>query len=292
MSNWMKIVWPGAKTFFIGSVAGIAPFLFMQILPGMLQSDSASMSVTPAPICMTGFIVGVITMIIFAKDAGSGEPQHENRDIFFYALGIPAILIAMISNIGQQMTTNQVKASASENIINRAVEDNTVENKIKEIDMDAILQGQASNFTDWFRPNLAYADDKKPPSAATPPASEGDVSKKEEKDTIPDEPAAPGRDSAAKPKGNSGDTYLVTIGRFNSVKDPALRETLKHSMETTFITEQYVTKELNVVEIDGNPYIVYSKHGSKENAEKTYKLLRVNDPNTKPQIFKVPNRFQ
>lgn len=83
-------------TFLIGVIAGISPFLFMQLLPSMLNP---TLSITPPnynAIIVTGILIGAITCIVFTTSFEKKEPQ----DIFFYALGIPAILIATVSNMG------------------------------------------------------------------------------------------------------------------------------------------------------------------------------------------------
>lgn len=79
-------------TFLIGMTAGIAPFLFMQLLPRMLTPNLYAETISYHPLILTGILVGVITTIIFAKTFGDKEP----REIFFYALGIPAVLTLSI----------------------------------------------------------------------------------------------------------------------------------------------------------------------------------------------------
>jgi len=89
-------------TFSIGLIAGISPFLFMQLLPALLNPGLHLEGVNYLAIILTGALVGIITSIIFATQFEKREPQ----DIFFYALGIPAILIATVSNMRWNKTSS------------------------------------------------------------------------------------------------------------------------------------------------------------------------------------------
>ena len=79
-------------TFAIGFFAAISPFLFMQLLPALLNPSLHLNPVNYLAIILTGVLIGVITSILFANQFEKKGPQ----DIFFYALGIPAILIATV----------------------------------------------------------------------------------------------------------------------------------------------------------------------------------------------------
>ena len=85
-------------TFAIGFIAAISPFLFMQLLPALLNPSLNLDAPNYWAILLTGILVGGIISIIFATQFEKREPQ----DIFFYALGIPAILIATVSNISTE----------------------------------------------------------------------------------------------------------------------------------------------------------------------------------------------
>jgi len=63
-------------TFFIGFVAGIAPFLFMELLPSLLNKGVSSPGPNYWAIAVTGILIGLITSIIFAK--------KRNRKIFSF----------------------------------------------------------------------------------------------------------------------------------------------------------------------------------------------------------------
>lgn len=85
-------------TFTIGFIAAISPFLFMQLLPALLNPSLNLDGPNYWAILLTGILVGGIISIIFATQFEKREPQ----DIFFYALGIPAILVATVSNLSTE----------------------------------------------------------------------------------------------------------------------------------------------------------------------------------------------
>jgi len=99
-------------TFAIGLIAGISPFLFMQLLPALLNPSLQMDSPNYLAILLTGVLVGTITSIIFATKFDSKEPQ----DVFFYALGIPAILIATVSNISTEFKAVNKISEVKENL--------------------------------------------------------------------------------------------------------------------------------------------------------------------------------
>src|SRR5262245_41388921 len=102
------------RTFFIGLVAGMAPFVFMQILPALLDTSlQFGVPQNALAILLTGGLIGLITMIIFATTFD----QHGPQDVFFYALGIPALLIATVSNISTKYDKVMAQNTASETIL-------------------------------------------------------------------------------------------------------------------------------------------------------------------------------
>ena len=105
-------------TFIIGMIAGISPFLFMQLLPALLNPSLRLDSPSYLAILLTGVLVGMITSIIFATKFENKEPQ----DVFFYALGIPAILIATVTNISTEFKAvskvSEVKESLTSAVLN------------------------------------------------------------------------------------------------------------------------------------------------------------------------------
>ncbi len=105
-------------TFVIGFIAAISPFLFMQLLPALLNPGMHLDPPNYLAIALTGILIGAITSILFAKQFEKKGPQ----DIFFYALGIPAILIATVSNLSTEFKAvhqiSEVKESLSSTVLN------------------------------------------------------------------------------------------------------------------------------------------------------------------------------
>ena len=105
-------------TFIIGTIAGLSPFLFMQLLPALLNPSLRLDSPSYLAILLTGVLVGMITSIIFATKFENKEPQ----EVFFYALGIPAILIATVTNISTEFKAvskvSEVKESLTSAVLN------------------------------------------------------------------------------------------------------------------------------------------------------------------------------
>lgn len=101
---------PNVKSFGIGFVAGISPFVFMQLLPLLLNQDitpGLSRS-TVLAILLVGILVGFISSIMLTSVLVEKGP----REVFLYALGIPAVLIATVSNLSTKFAAmNQVSAA-------------------------------------------------------------------------------------------------------------------------------------------------------------------------------------
>jgi hypothetical protein len=74
----------------------------MQLLPALLNPTQSLVLPNYLAILFTGTLVGATTAIIFAKTFDTRDPQ----EVFVYALGIPAILIATVSNLS---TTSEVR---------------------------------------------------------------------------------------------------------------------------------------------------------------------------------------
>jgi hypothetical protein len=105
------------KSFGIGFVAGISPFVFMQLLPLLLNQDSLTPALgksTVLAILIVGLLVGFISSIMLTStllDADKGP-----REVFLYALGIPAVLIATVSNLSTRFTAMNQVSSAREDL--------------------------------------------------------------------------------------------------------------------------------------------------------------------------------
>ena len=118
-------------TFLIGFVAGVSPFLFMYLIPGLLNPSQELIGCNPWCILLTGVLIGAITCILFAKKFAEKDPS----DIFFYALGIPAILIGTLTNLNTTYSKMDIQKTANQLIETKPT--------IKEIDKE---------FSDLSRP--------------------------------------------------------------------------------------------------------------------------------------------
>src|SRR3990172_6574386 len=237
-------------TFFIGFVADIAPFLFMELLPSLLNKGVSSPGPNYLAIAVTGILIGLITSIIFAKHFKEKEPQ----DIFFYALGIPAILIATVINLNTDFSArkavDEARASASVEVMG-----NDVQPVIKDFTPVEIPVNQdnakQSGFLDLLKfSKTVYAEEK------TPPAKE-------------------------QPSSN----FIVSVGEYTD-KDAAIAA-YKTLLSKKLNTEKYISKNPQLLQTGDNTYVlIFSRHATQEEAVKAYKLLRINDPEYNPQVLK------
>ena len=232
-------------TFAIGLIAGISPFLFMQLLPALLNPSLQMDSPNYLAILLTGVLVGTITSIIFATKFENKEPQ----DVFFYALGIPAILIATVSNI-----STEFKAL----------------NKISEV-----KDNLTSVVLNPPQPEMIPGEPKVllPPKASPKGARLGSHAWAGENSGAP-------QFILAQAHG-----YLVVIGEYDSEK--AAWEDYAKFKDTRLRTERYSPKKLNVFQIStGSFVLVYSQSSSLEEANRIYQLLRINDPGLPVKLLK------
>jgi hypothetical protein len=234
--------------------AGIAPFLFMQLLPKMLNPNLYTGAINYSPIVLTGILVGVITTIIFAKTFEDKEP----REIFFYALGIPAVLIATVSNISTETSAlrkiDDASTQATIQVLNPVPEPAVITDKLKEGKEPVVLTppNQLSK-RNSLMVNTAWA-------------SEVNWKKL---DLIA---AAPGN-------------YLIVIGEYNNPED-AWRFYDRYR-KTSLRSERYIPKRLQVLQLNENYYVlIYSRHTTQEQATRAYKVLQINDPGLDARIMK------
>ena len=232
-------------TFTIGLIAGISPFLFMQLLPALLNPSLQMDSPNYLAILLTGVLVGTITSIIFATKFENKDPQ----DVFFYALGIPAILIATVSNISTEFKAVSKISEVKENLTS------------------VILNPP--------RPEMIPGEPKvlPPPKASPKGARLGSH-------------AWAGENSVALQlilAQTHG--YLVVIGDYDNEK--MAWEAYSKFKDTRLRTERYSPKNLNVFQISTGSYVlVYSQSSSLEEANKVYQLLRINDPGLPVKLLK------
>jgi len=244
-----------ALTFLIGFVAGISPFLFMQLLPSVLNPEAQYLRPNYPAIAITGVLIGAITSILFARHYRKKEPQ----DIFFYALGIPAILIATISNISSEFNAarqiDDARQRASMTVIESSAPEVTTIDVIPEpVQIDLTPQNNSSSgILDLFNgASSAFAEE---PSTVT---------------------------SAQVARGKKN--FLLVIGKF-STKEQAL-SAYRKAHELKLNTENYAPKNLDILKISDNSYLlIYSRYSSQAEANKTFRLLRINDPKLTVEIL-------
>ena len=234
-------------TFTIGFIAGVSPFLFMQLLPALLNPSLHLNPINYWAILLTGILIGLISSIIFATQFEKREPQ----DIFFYALGIPAILIATVSNMSTEFKAvrqvSEVKESLTGTVLNPP--------------QPEVIHGQPIPLT----PPQPATQGKNRISSATAWAEE-------RKET-------PGILFAQA----SG--YFVGIGEYTNEK--AAWEDYRRYKDQKLRTELYVPKNLSVFEIRKGVFVlVYGRYSSQEEANKVFQLLRINDPGLNVRLLR------
>ena len=245
MGSGKNILW----TFVIGLIAGIAPFLFMKLLPALLNPTQSLVLPNYLAILLTGVLVGATTAIIFAKTFDARDPQ----EVFVYALGIPAILIATVSNLS---TTSEAKFTQT---MARIAASN------------AILNVAPPPLEPMSLQELA------PP---TKPAQSGMRLVR---------PAwAEGGADLPTFRLVADEHYVVVIGQYSS--EAEAWKAVAHLRHQRLNTELYIPKQLRVFKAGEQRYYVsYSAPVSREEAVKLFRLLRINDPQLEPQILKQMN---
>jgi hypothetical protein len=232
-------------TFAIGFIAAISPFLFMQLLPSLLNPTLNLGPPNYLAIILTGLLVGAITSILFANQFEKKGPQ----DIFFYALGIPAILIATVSNLSTEFKAVTQISDAKERLTSVVLNPPQPRTAPGE---PVLLTPPLSQQQGMNSRNLAWADEK-----------EGD-----------------GRLLFAQAHG-----YLVVIGEYQTEK--SAWEDYRKLREERLRTERYSPKDLGVFEIRKGYYVLaYSRCSSLGEANRVYQLLRINDPGLNVKILK------
>lgn len=232
-------------TFIIGLIAGISPFMFMKLLPTLLNP---SLQLTPPnyyAIGITGILIGFITAIMF----GTIDEKREPHDIFLYALGIPAVLIATVSNLTTEFKAIKEVAAVKENVSSSII----MQPKIEKVTVKPIKLPKENKPTQTgLFLSTAWAQE------------------------------APVRAEPKKPVDQN--KFLLTIGTYSS-KDEAITA-YKQFESTRFSSEQYLPKSPELIELStGGFSIVYNKYPTKEDSTKAFQLIRVNDPGLAVRIL-------
>jgi hypothetical protein len=170
------------------------------------------------------------------------------RNIFLYTFGISAIFIGTVSNLSTQMNPS-LRINAANNTVVAS------EPTIKDV-------------TD-----LQKCD---PP----PLRASGDH-------IFSAQRAWAGEPTVVKNKSISVQTghYFVVIGVYDKQADAF--KALASLTERKLTTESYIAKNLTVVKSGNKFYVDYTGPLLREEAEKVYKLLRINDPKLSPQIIRL-----
>jgi len=224
--------------FFIGFTAGVSPFLFMQILPSLLNPDLVFLSINWGSIVITGVLIGVISAIIFSPDFKKKQPQ----EIFFHALGIPAVLIASVSNLSTQFEAqaeiSAAKVNASTSILLQPKDEEVVSAKDIILISSHDVRSQGAAFI-----SKAYAGQR-------PGFNEYEF---------------------------ANTSYLVTVGEYETEQEA--KEQFHLLNERTLMVEKFLPKSLRIYRISERRYVIsYAKFPVQEEARKAYQLLRINDP--------------
>lgn len=237
--------------FFIGAVAGAAPFLFMQVLPSLL-GDGETVIRYP-PLVITALLIGSITAIVFCRQCTTKQP-HE---IFFQSLGFPALLIATVSNMTYQNTTDRVRAAATQQVLQGAPTPIPMRiTPAEPLDAPGTDSGTRLDLMGLF---------------------------------VGDSWAAP---TAPAPRGAGRAVHLAQQSRFALVVGRAgTREgaaAIAQRFSTTpLASDRFLQKNVTTFETVGAPkefVVVYATYNTQREAETAYRILRINDPNVPVQI--------
>lgn len=237
--------------FAVGFIAGTAPLLIMHYLPLALAPNAPTTAPPALAILITGVVVGLITSVMFSESVG----QKPLSDIFLYALGIPAVLLATIGNIGNELDKSQVQHHANEVLISTPAVDSL--SSVEPVDVESLskqVSGHASLNAPWWRLGVADA------MAQTPP---------------------PPPQHLAAAKGE----YLVVIQRCKTPREAVAA--YRHFQNANLRTAAYVPMQLELLRAGGEFLVVYRRTPSKDEAVKTFKLLRINDPKLHVELVHV-----
>lgn len=244
--TWPKNPSAILATFAIGLTAGVAPFLFMQLLPAMLNPDVAAATPNYWAIILTGGLIGAITSIVFASKFDQTEP----REIFFYALGVPAVLIATTTNISAEFKADRRIAEVQEQATSTILSPGPVPEVIDQ-EPKPLTPARGDTVTGRLVPALWIGDT-----------------------------AVPEGVGAAQ-----GESYFVVIGEYGT--SAQAWADYRRFQNLRLRTERYVQKNLGVYEVRAGLYILaYARYTSEADARRAHQLLRINDPDLPVRILK------
>jgi hypothetical protein len=244
----MKLAINVIAAFFIGFVAGVSPFLFMYLLPGLLNPSQALIECNPWCIILTGVLIGAITCIVFAKKFAEKDPS----DVFFYALGIPAILIGTLTNLNTNFSKIDIQKTASRLLLETKPSIEEIDKKLSDVP-SPVPEAAKPKQSSLLIMVPAWADE-------------------ETKDRMV--------------KVAKAEQYVVVIGQYPTEGEAG--RVYNELSRKRLNAEKYAPKNLRIFTIPGSNsyYLSYSNHASESEAVKVYKLLMLNDPELAPRIIK------
>jgi hypothetical protein len=244
----MRIVVKIAVTFVIGLFAGVCPFLFLQLLPALLHPTQTIVTPNYTAIGVTGVLVGAISAIVFAKTFETRDPS----DIFFYALGVPALLVATVSNVGTKFDAARAIDAAQAQASNAVLQ--TLPPAVNDINLKPVAPPEPARSSGMPPVGVAWAGEI-PLSTMLPMVAQ------------------------------AVDQYLVVIGQYTTATEAWT--TVKQLQDRRLKTELYVPKSLRVLQGGGQSYYVaYTGPLSRQDADKLYRLIQINDPDLSPQLVR------
>ena len=241
-------------TFIIGFVAGTTPFVFMKLLPMMLHpelytAESSNVMIMLLGVILTGCIIGVITSLMFAGDGEKKDP----KEIFVYALGIPAILIATVSGLMTDVNAMQkismVQAGASASILSSQ----PATQSIPDVRTNSVDQSSSTDKGRSLLLGSAWAGDRPRYQLAT----------------------------------NGKPPFIVVIGTYTDRVNAD--DAFNKFNQRRFKTESYIPKQLELRTLDVKPIqyiIIYNRFNDQVDAQRASHLLKINDPDLNISIMR------
>jgi hypothetical protein len=242
-------------TFLIGFFAGIAPFAFTKVLPMMLHPDEFVLMTPLHAWIMIGGMLGsgvIVGIVIALMYAGTSEPLTP-KEVFLYALGIPAILITTVSNFTTDMNAKS-EISLMQDTANAAISSS----KAPPQNVPAATFKPVSSLSSDMKTGLliqsAHAEEMGRPIV---------LAQKQQ-------------------------PYLVIIGTYTS-RDEA-RSAFQQFVSRKFRAETYVAKRLELLEQAGSPpqyVIVYARFGTEAEATRASRYLTINDRDLQVSLIRA-----
>lgn len=241
MKNVMKFTWP----FLIGIVAGSSPFLCMTYLPSLLTSGAASRTVDSVALLVVSVLVGLVTGIVFYGEVGAEHPSK----IFTKALGIPALLLATVTNTASKADLQRAQDTATLQVLSE--------------------------------PAAAEETPEAPTELSPPTESPEKTSSFSMTSDAWAQTATIARASASTPRDAR---FLLVLGQYTTEKE-AWAAYNRWQPTGQFATERYYPKNIKVFAAGKTTfYVCYTGPLAAPDATRLLKVIRINDPNLSPKV--------